>query len=536
MEKPQATFSSAHRQSELFKDIAVALNQATDINSAMEAILPKLGEFLGLSTAWAFRFDPVRKSFVEVGASGLPPALAADDAQSLKTGWCECQEQFVQGTLDTAINIVRCSRLKNATGDKRGLVFHASIPLKSKGKPLGILNVAASGRQVFTNEFLSLLETIGNYVAVAVDRSTLLSEERHRSNQLRSLLKMSTDLTQFDESITILQTSIEQFVRAMGYFACGVFTVSDSIPARELVALAVQPCKESPSEYQYGVEDHTGLLPPSNHLLLESSRSYLEQPILHTQYLIRVESPLLGAFTESDQDLLTAFALALEASLNNAKLHQQSVDAARWTERRKLAADLHDAVSQRLFSASLIAKAASLMVEENVNTSHVQERLHRLQELLSESQQEMRDLIQALRPAGTPNLLTRLKQHIEPLQWQSLAQVQLHTGCDQSVNLPASQTQTLLRIVDEALHNALKHSKAKSIEVTLDCTQHALEVSVKDDGVGFAAGQLGQGVGTNTMHDRAQSLGGQLVIESLPGLGTTVRIELPLPWKEDDNA
>ena len=132
---------------QILKDLAEALNETTDVSEAMAAILPRLSSVLGLSTAWAFRYDPDRSSFVEVGASGLPPALACNDAAPLKDGWCECQEQFVAGRLSKAVNIVRCSRLRDAVGDKAELVYHASIPLRSKGKPLGILERRRIGSQ-----------------------------------------------------------------------------------------------------------------------------------------------------------------------------------------------------------------------------------------------------------------------------------------------------------------------------------------------------------------------------------------------------
>ena len=126
---------SEGEEARLLKDIAESLNEANDVSSAMSAILPRLSQVLGLKTAWAFRYDPQRATFVEVGASGLPPALSANNAEALRSSWCECQDRMVKGHLDTAVNIVRCSRLRDAIGDKQGLKYHASIPLKMNGRP-----------------------------------------------------------------------------------------------------------------------------------------------------------------------------------------------------------------------------------------------------------------------------------------------------------------------------------------------------------------------------------------------------------------
>jgi len=427
--KPLASASvlSNQRQIDLFRDIAAALNQANDASTAMAVILPKLGEVFGLTAAWAFRFDAARSSFVEVGASGLPPALAVEDARPLKVGWCECQDQFVHGKLATAVNVVRCSRLRDAMGEKQGLVYHASIPLRTKDKPLGILNVAASGAQFFTDESLALLEAIGHHVAIALDRSALLADETQRANQLRALVQMAAGLTRLQDSNALLEPAVAQFVETLGYEACGVIqNASTGDNAGQLLTAAHQKVNDEEPDYTYNSDTATPLLPSDARMLLDQARSSLSKSIPNTPYTVRLESERTGVFGDPDVDLLSAFALFLGAALQNAKLHQQSLASAKWAERRKLAADLHDAVSQRLFSASLIAKAASLMLSDKMDIQQVQDRLTRLQELLAESQEEMRDLIKTLRPIDERSFATRLKERVQPFQLQSLTKVNVH--------------------------------------------------------------------------------------------------------------
>ena len=496
----------------------------------MEVILPKLGEAFGLTAAWAFRFDAARSSFVEVGASGLPPALAVEDARPLKVGWCECQDQFVHGKLATAVNVVRCSRLRDAIGEKQDLVYHASIPLRTKDKALGILNVAASGRQVFTEESLALLETIGHHVAVALDRSALLADETQRANQLRALVEMAAELTRLQDSNAFLEPAVTQFVETLGYEACGIVQ-----PAYEeghegkLVALAHQQSNDEEPSYTYDSDTATPLLPADARLLLDQARSFIAKSIPNTPFSVRLESKRTGVFADPDEDLLSAFALFLGAALQNAKSHQQSLASAKWAERRKLAADLHDAVSQRLFSANLIAKAASLMLSDQMDTEHIQDRLVRLQELLAESQEEMRDLIKTLRPLDERSFATRLKERVQPLQLQSLTKINVHYDCPDFPLLPRT-VDALLLVVDEAMHNILKHARAKQTDITVAIDWNSLQMVIQDDGVGFEVNGAGtqHGLGTSTMEERIKSLGGRFALTSVPGSGTTVTCKIPL--------
>jgi signal transduction histidine kinase len=524
-------FLQEGKQLEILKDIAEALNETTDISQAMEAILPRLSGVLGLSTAWAFRFDPKRGSFVEVGASGLPPALACDDAAPLKTGWCECQDQFVSGKLDTAVNIVRCSRLRDAVGDKAGLTYHASVPLRSKGKPLGILNVAAAGHSVFTKPALDLLTAIGHHVAVAVDRAGILADERHRANQLKAMSGMAAELVSFVQPAAILEYAVQQFVEALGYECCGI-TVGTTAGAPEekprLVAAAYRPVHERSTEYSYLDSEDMPLLPEAERILLPEARSVLVRPIPHSEYEIRLESCLPNAFRDVDEDVVSAFAWHVAAALENARLYEKSLDEAKWVERRRLAADLHDAVSQRLFSALLLARTVKMLAERERDYGEIGEAALRVERLIAESQQEMRDLIEALRPQEERGLVSLIRERVAPLQLQTQTRIHLTAESDGDVCVTFEQREALLKVVDEALQNTFKHAKAKNVYVRVAHDADRLVVSIQDDGIGFRETEVQPGLGTSTMYERIQRIGGTLYIVSQPNGGTRVTCEIPL--------
>jgi two-component system, NarL family, sensor kinase len=566
-----------HRADSLFflMTIAEALNETSDVAEAMNAILPRLSEALGLTTAWAFRYDASRRSFVEVGASGLPPALAVDDGALLKSGWCECQDQFINGRLSTAVNIVRCSRLRDADGDKRGLRYHASIPLRSKGKPLGILNVAAEGHQVFNQAALGLLMTIGNQVAVAFDRAGILFDERQRTRQLRAMSTFAANLVGMVRVHDILEYTVTQFVDNLGYEACGVIMdaatdeTASAAPSfvGKLVAAAHRKA-ETGAQYQYSYDEpaQDGSSDAAQEkdkqkkdkqkkdkqekdildagLILPIARSYIDYRVPQTEYRIRLESASYRAFRQPDEDLLTAFAWHLSAALEHARAYDESLENAKWLERRRLAAELHDSVSQHLFSAKLLADALllagdgreSASADPTNNVPHPALRAVRdserelakhLSRLIEESQREMRALIETLRPMEERGWIDRLRERIAHLQLEGRTRFHLTIDMERDASIPLAKQDCLLKVVDEATANIMRHAGAKHAHLHVWPEDGRLYLTIQDDGCGFDISGTQRGLGTSTMADRVAAIGGELQIVSQLGNGTTITCYVP---------
>ncbi|GMA63914.1 GAF domain-containing sensor histidine kinase [Alicyclobacillus fastidiosus] len=522
----------------VFRDIAEALNHANDVSGAMDAILPRLGEALGLQTAWAFRFDEHRRSFVEVGASGLPPALDCCSQAPLRTGWCECQSQFVGGELDEAVNIVRCSRLKSAKGDTNDLRVHASVPLRSKGKPLGILNLAAPGSAVFTNEALAFLQTVGQQVAVALDRARMFQLAREKSERLQRLAAMSAEWSGQLPPDRLLQQALEAYVEAFGYAVCGV--VSGGAQADEgldtdddVVAVAEGKATGRLSAYVYPPHgDGGGPRETCRSILLSEAQSAISTPLPTTMYELRIESNSPYAFDDLDADLLQAFAWQLAAAYVGAQAHVQEMQHAHLVERHRIAAELHDSVSQRLFSAQLLVRTATVQMEG----AHADAlaAVERVGQLLAESQQEMRDLIRALRRIDeSTSVLEELRARVRTLSMQRGPKVTLYLP-DTPLREPALHVRAaVLAIVDEALHNALKHAGAGAIAVRLNGDATRFFVRIEDDGRGCQDSDIGTGLGTRSMFERAAALGGTLAILGRSGEGTCVELMVPYDVGEE---
>ena len=175
-----------------FNAIGDVLNAAPTFEEAAPEALRRLLPRVGLSAGWLFlsnvdEGDTHQGSFRLAASIGVPPALARDDRQPLREAGCECQRLLRRGRLDRGINMVSCSRLREAGGDKGGLEIHASVPLPGRHGPVGILNLAAPGETRFDDETLAFLSAVGRQLAVAFERSRLLDERTRHARYTAAL-------------------------------------------------------------------------------------------------------------------------------------------------------------------------------------------------------------------------------------------------------------------------------------------------------------------------------------------------------------
>ena len=189
--------------------IAEHLNRSADVRTALDGTLEMLLKFLNLHSAWAFILtgsgiltvsvgDLPPHDFALAAASGLPPGLEQQDRRYLcEPPDCHCQGFFRTGRLTHAVNIVECTRLQNAaaaSGDTQGLLFHASVPLTSQGRVLGIINVATGEWQFLTAADLQFLSAVGAQVAVALERARLYDTAKEQRDHLERELQVAHDV------------------------------------------------------------------------------------------------------------------------------------------------------------------------------------------------------------------------------------------------------------------------------------------------------------------------------------------------------
>jgi len=229
------------------------------------------------------------------------------------------------------------------------------------------------------------------------------------------------------------------------------------------------------------------------------------------------------AFTDEEVGLAVAFGDQVALAIDNAWLREQVKLAATTAERDRLARELHDAVTQTLFSASLIAEAMPRVWEQNPDAGR--RGLEELRRLTRGAAAEMRTLLVELRPAAlTEKPLGELLRHLTEAM-TGRTRVPMSLSLDGNCRLPADVQIALYRIVQEALNNVAKHAGANHVSVDLSCQPHRAEVNIVDDGAGFDPTEvLSDRLGLGIMRERAQGIGADLEIDSQPGRGTQILV------------
>ncbi|WP_425519845.1 GAF domain-containing sensor histidine kinase [Streptomyces yatensis] len=233
-------------------------------------------------------------------------------------------------------------------------------------------------------------------------------------------------------------------------------------------------------------------------------------------------------FTAEDEELLAILAQHAAIALTNARLYERSRELTIAGERARLAHELHDAVSQKLFSLRLTAQAATALVDRDPDRA--KDELQQIALLAAEATDELRSAVVELRPAALDEdgLVATLRTQVQVLDRAHSAQVTF--ACHGVRALPAAQEGAVLRVAQEALHNALRHADARQVDVTLTRHGQGARLRVADDGTGFdpsAVRRAGRHLGLVSMRDRAGGVGGRLTVESAPGKGTVIEMEVP---------
>ncbi|MBW8799441.1 MAG: GAF domain-containing sensor histidine kinase [Streptomyces sp.] len=233
-------------------------------------------------------------------------------------------------------------------------------------------------------------------------------------------------------------------------------------------------------------------------------------------------------FTAEDEELLSILAQHAAIALTNARLYERSRELTIAEERSRLAHELHDAVSQKLFSLRLTAQAAAALVDRD--PARAKGELQQVAVLAAEAVDELRAAVVELRPAALDEdgLLATLRTQVQVLDRAHTARVTFAAAGFRA--LPAAQEEALLRVAQEALHNALRHSGAEQVDVTVNRRGGGAVLRVTDDGSGFdphLTRRAGRHLGLVSMRDRASGVGGTLTVESAPGKGTTIEMEVP---------
>ncbi|MFN8457603.1 MAG: GAF domain-containing SpoIIE family protein phosphatase [Anaerolineae bacterium] len=346
----------------MLNKIAETLNQAVDVGSALNSALVRLLELMGLETGWIFLVDSgsqnrwFGKGYTLVAHHNLPPALALDKSRPWK-GNCDCQSFCQKGKLAGAYNEVRCSRLLTAPGDRRGLVMHASVPLRSGEHVLGIMNVAGPDWTHFSAEALALLTNVGNQMGIALERARLFDLLREqRVHEQAALLDLSNRLLGETDLDSLICCLVEEVQRLLQADACALLLPdgkSDSLIFRAASGWRFDPVaaqRRVPADSRSGsglvmetqepllVEDQQTNDPTpwtANWITAEGFRSHAVVPLVvegRSIGVLMVDTRRPRRLTEDEVRFLCLMANQAAIAIEKARLHQEALNRQRLEE------------------------------------------------------------------------------------------------------------------------------------------------------------------------------------------------------------
>jgi signal transduction histidine kinase len=275
-----------------------------------------------------------------------------------------------------------------------------------------------------------------------------------------------------------------------------------------------------------------GWWPPAHPLM----RSFLGVPIVSSGDVIGAfyltDKEGAPGFSAGDESAVVLLASHAAIAIDHARLFEDSRELALVQERGRLARELHDAMSQSLFSLQLSADTAQrLLVEDPARAAAA---LATVRALAARVSAELRTTVEGLRPADLERdgLAAALADQLTVAGRAHDVPVEVEIGA--LAELDPDDEHQVLRIAQEAVTNALRHARATRVRVALGPgapgSGQVLVLRVSDDGRGFdprARGLRARRLGLTSMHERAASLGGDLTVASAPGQGTTVELRVP---------
>ena len=430
-----------------------------------------------------------------------------------------------------------------------------TVPIRFKGKVIGILDVQSESVDAFDETDLGVLQSLANQAAIAIDNARLFRDADRQVRDLRALADASRIISSVLDQDQLLQALYEQVTRIAptDFYVIALYDEATNVVSIEInVDEGVRYPKEqyvldrgllqhvihnreplrfeslTDAKRDLGIEPVGTGSPKQNH-------GWLGVPMLYGEKVmgaIVVGSYQRGVFDERHQQTLTSIANQAAVALENARLYQQARRLAVLEERQRLARDLHDAVTQTLFSASLIAEALPALWERDQVEGR--QLLAELRQLSRGALAEMRTLLLELRPTALAEsrIEDLLRQLSEAITGRSGLPVTVQVEYERK--MPTDVHVALYRIAQEALNNVVKHARATHVQVTLRCTaedtgakpsRQRIQLNVADDGIGFDPNDVPPDrLGLGIIRERAQDIGAELSIDSHPGDGTRVTV------------
>jgi len=425
-----------------------------------------------------------------------------------------------------------------------------TVPIIVKGAIIGVLDIQSDRLNDFDQTDLDFMQSLANQTGIAIENARLYKMARHRAEQFRVITEVSQRITSILDINELLDQLVKLVQRTFNYYHIEIGLIEGDeifyyVGAGELWE---QPgFQVKPDRLRVGQDGISGWVAASGKPLIVpdvskdsryvhiegcQTQSELTVPIKINDQIIGVldvESDRLNDFDETDLEVMLLLANQAGVAIENARLYKNAKKVAALEERQRLARELHDSVTQSLYGINLYSQAAAGHLATK-NYDQVDKYLGEINETSQEALAEMRLLIYQLRPPvlDKEGLLTALQTRLSAVEGRAGLKTSLKT--DLTVRLPFTMEEGLYHIAQEALNNTLKHSRAKSVNLTLRQNGPVITLEIVDDGTGFdVANAYQEGkMGLTDMAEHATELGGKLTVTSEPGQGTRIKVDVIL--------
>jgi signal transduction histidine kinase len=451
-----------------------------------------------------------------------------------------------------------------------------AAPFITGEKLIGLMEMGRPEPDRFADEEIDISRQVADQLAIAIRQAQLHAQLHRRLDELTVVHRAGQQLQRLQTPVALAQAVIQVVEETLAYDYGTVLLIEPGSDC--LLPFALSSQRQGPefiAQDKAFVASHsprvgkgiTGWVAQTGQSVClgdvrqdpryyalrdENIRSELCVPLWAEEQIIgviNVESSRPNAYTEADQRVLETVAAQISVSIQNthlleqveryatqleqrvaeriAELEQQYRQQATLEERQRLVRDLHDAVSQSLFSASLLAEAIPRLWERH--PAKARESLTDLYRLNRGALAEMRNLLLELRPAALAEskLEELLRQLTHAVGGRTQATISLEVK-EEGNQLPVDTKIAIFRIAQEALNNITKHAEADRIWISLSSQHEQIRLIIRDNGLGFdRLGSSSGHFGLKIMHERAEAIGATLRIISRPEQGTEVELIWP---------
>ena len=542
---------------EYLATISARLLEPTGIRDNIMASLEDLGEIMNASRVFLVEFESQTinrvREFYNWHSLEVQP-LSGEQIQGFveSSTWDQRQLQLGETIyIEDFTKIPPEAEMDLKALQKRGvqsLILSPLIVDRSLRGVLGCSNFQVSNKNVEVN--LRAFELVAGMLRSLLQREyliqTLEEQVAERTRQLTTFLDMTMLSDQEQDLADVLQPSMAAITEIAHCDACSIHIITDTADSLHLVAQRGIP-KEFMQPLSEVEVDQAFIQWLQNEDHYQTTGDPGEWPIFPEQFCFpgyraffatrlsagNISQGLLSCYRAADQPftpfqatILSALGELLGIIVENHRLRIEAEELAALEERQRLAREIHDAVSQSVYSLSLFARSANDALSAN-DTQKLSNNLQDLEATALQAMREMRLLLYQLR---TPEVDVGLPAALEARfnQVERRLGIQAASEVETQIDLPIRIRHEVWRIITEALNNALKHANADRVDVKMTLAEGNLLVTIQDNGIGIDGSRVGLGMGLKNMRARADALSGLLEFISSVGEGTQVRLQVPL--------